>query len=285
MLMGVPRALNLAGISFAAPAAPPATDARARIEWAASLGVRALQLDATAPDLRPRELDRSARRDVASLLRRLEVGFAGLDCSIPPGHFADPAHVDRAVKATCEALTLAADLAALVPAPGSLGTVDSRAGRVVAVTLAAAMSPDVRQTLAHHALACHCTLVDFRWPLPGLDDSNRSGAAPFSAIGSASASMHHAPGMGMGLDTGTLLAAGLDPAKFISRLATRFPGEPTQLRLSDVAASRRVPIGEGELDELTVDVACQVAGYRGFAIIDLRGIPAADQVVPRLWSA
>ncbi len=293
MHMGVPRALNLSGISFADPASSPATNARARIEWAAALGVRAMQLDATSPGIRPRELDRSARRDVASLFRRLEVGFAGLDLSIPPAHFADPAHVDRAVKATCDALTLAADLAALIPSPGSLGAVDSPASRLVAITLPRSISADVRGTLANHATSCHCTLVDFRWPLPefdGADSSGGSGKTGDKGLAIASAATDAAnsplvPGLGIGVDTGILLVSGLNPAKFISRLATRCPGQPAQLRLTDAASSRRVPVGDGELDELSVDVACQVAGYKGFAVIDLRGIPAADQVVSRLWAS
>lgn len=284
MHIGVPRALNLAGISFADPSSAQATNARARIEWAASLGVRAMQLDATSPGLRPRELDRSARRDVASLLRRLEVGFAGLDLSIPPAHFAEAAHVDRAVKATCEALTLAADLAALIPTPDHLGPVDATGSRVISLSLPATLAGDVRDTLANHALSCQCTIADFRWPLPEIENASSGGDA-MTTIAATSTIAQNTPGIGHGLDTGTLLVAGLNPAKFISRLATRFPGEPAQLRLTDAASSRRVPVGDGELDELSVDVACQVAGYKGFAVIDLRGIPAADLTVPRLWSA
>jgi sugar phosphate isomerase/epimerase len=119
-------------------------------------------------------------------------------------------------------------------------------------------------------------------PRGELNHASRGDALP--KIATSSSEAQQTPGIGVGLDTGTLLLAGLNPAKFISRLATRLPGQPAQLRLTDAAASRRVPPGDGELDELSVDVACQVAGYKSFAVIDLRGIPAADLVIPRLWS-
>lgn len=76
----------------------------------AALGFRRVQLAATQPGFRPRELDRSARRDLGATLRRREMTVAGIDLWIPPAHFLDPARVDRAVAATIETLKLAADL-------------------------------------------------------------------------------------------------------------------------------------------------------------------------------
>jgi sugar phosphate isomerase/epimerase len=291
MQLSVPRALNLAGISFSDPLSPAATQPRARVEWAAVHGVRAVQLDATVPGLRPRELDRSARRDIASLLRRLELAFAGLDLSIPVSHFADPAMLDRAVKATQDAITLAADIATLSPSPSGI-TAD--AGRMVAITLPATLGADVRSTLVSHAQSCKVTLADFRWPLPELERPapTSTGRAVHKPDGFASVVVPTASlvatsnpefNFGCGLDTGTLLVAGLNPAKAIARLATLHPGQPAQIRLTDAAAGRRVPLGDGDLDELSVDVACQVAGYRGYAIVDLRGITGADALVRSLF--
>src|SRR5690606_13026801 len=89
-----PAALSIAGVRDdpALKGAGP----RAPIEAAAKAGFRAVALDASAAGLRPRDLDRSARRDLAALLRRLELAFAGLDLWIPPEHFASPEHADRA---------------------------------------------------------------------------------------------------------------------------------------------------------------------------------------------
>ncbi|MCZ6835767.1 MAG: hypothetical protein O7G85_08340, partial [Planctomycetota bacterium] len=71
---------------------------------------RAVQLSATQPGLKPRELDGSARRDLLGTLRRHELIVAGIDFWIPVDHFHDPIHVDRAIGATHGALELAADL-------------------------------------------------------------------------------------------------------------------------------------------------------------------------------
>jgi hypothetical protein len=76
-------------------------------------GCRDVMLDVTDPDLRPKRLDRGGRRDLAALLGRLELRCVGLDLLIPPGHFAAPAHVDRAVQAVLDAVVLAGELRSL----------------------------------------------------------------------------------------------------------------------------------------------------------------------------
>jgi len=73
-------------------------------------GFRTVQLSATAPGLRPRDLDQSARRDVRATLKRIGLSLSGIDLWIPVEHFLDPAHLDRALGATREALELASDL-------------------------------------------------------------------------------------------------------------------------------------------------------------------------------
>lgn len=93
--------------------------ARPFVRWAAERA-DSVVLDATAPDLRPRTLDRSARRDLAAMLRRAEVGLAGLDLLIPRAHFTDAAHLDRAVSAVLAAIDMAAELAPLVQSEARL---------------------------------------------------------------------------------------------------------------------------------------------------------------------
>ncbi len=75
----------------------------------AESGFRCIQLSAALPSMRPRELDRSARRDVLARMRRLEVVLAGIDLWIPLEHFADDTTSDRAMAATMNAIELAAD--------------------------------------------------------------------------------------------------------------------------------------------------------------------------------
>lgn len=86
---------------------------RAAINRLADARFRSIQLSATAPGLRPRELGASGRRDLAALLRRRELLLAGLDCWVPVEHLDDSAHLDRAVAAILAAIHLAADLGAL----------------------------------------------------------------------------------------------------------------------------------------------------------------------------
>ncbi len=105
--MSVPRDPSLA-------ITPLQGSPRERLETAHALGARAVVLDVALPGLRPRELDRSARRGLFALLRRLELRLDGADLPIPPAHFTDPARQDRAlsvVAATCALLAEAAGLA------------------------------------------------------------------------------------------------------------------------------------------------------------------------------
>jgi len=83
---------------------------RSSLDRLARMGFRSVQLSATQPGLRPRELDRSGRRDLLARLRRLQLPAAGLDLWIPAAHFTDPATVDRAVATVGAAIELAGDL-------------------------------------------------------------------------------------------------------------------------------------------------------------------------------
>jgi len=107
-------------VTHTAPKAALATlglgvpDPGAAIECASSLGIRAVSLDAAARGLRPRELSRSQRRGIAAALRRSGLDLAGLDLFIPPEHLVDPAHTSRAIGALESALTMSAEIAALL---------------------------------------------------------------------------------------------------------------------------------------------------------------------------
>lgn len=169
-------AVSLAGLEPGAEA-PWAGGPRSAIAWAAAAGFPAVQLDATAAGIRPRDLDRSARRDLASILRRSGLALSGLDLWIPPAHFADSTRLDRATEATVSAIALAAELADLV---GS--------GRLVSLELPDKLPALVRTTLEHAAHDASVVLADHR---PG-------------ALGNEA--------LAVGLDPAAALAAGTDPA-------------------------------------------------------------------------
>ncbi|MCH2133293.1 MAG: hypothetical protein MK116_06045 [Phycisphaerales bacterium] len=73
-------------------------------------GWRAVQLSAAMPGTRPRDLNASARRDLAAMLRRMELVASGLDLWIPREHFLDSSTVERAVDAIAAGCELAHDL-------------------------------------------------------------------------------------------------------------------------------------------------------------------------------
>lgn len=86
---------------------------RAALTWIAAQRARHAALDTTDPALRPRNLDRPARRELAATLGRLELACGGVDLPIPAEHFESPGTVDRAVAAVLGAVGLLSELRSL----------------------------------------------------------------------------------------------------------------------------------------------------------------------------
>jgi sugar phosphate isomerase/epimerase len=219
--------------------------AREAIEGAARVmtggAQRFVQLDATMPTLRPRELDRSGRRDLAALLKRSGVLASGLDLFIPAEHFGQSATVERAIGAVRSALELIADLAAL-------GAIEA-SGRVLSLTLPEKPVESAVSALGEAAADRAIQIADFASP-------PRSRAVPAIAPG---------------VDAAASLAAGADPGVLIAKLA------PASVRLSDWSGESRVEVGSGRLDVPAFAAAVGVAGVRAPVVIDTRGLsdPAA----------
>jgi len=237
------------GIRLAAAIEPLGPVVREAFATLRAAGVRGVQWPAAAAGLRPRDLDRGARRDLRAVLRRFELELAGLDLPIPPEHFADPARVDRAVAATEEAVRFASEFARVpvcmrLPVPGASGAggadeaASDGAEAAIAAVLAAADRHGVR-------------LADETVPL---------------AVGTP-----HGEVVGLGLDPVALLAAGVDPAGAALEHASAI----VSARLSDLdAAGVRVPPGRGgRLDVVRYRVALEIGGVGGFVVVD-----------PRQWS-
>lgn len=244
--------ISIAGLAPAADApwtVRDRVDARAAIAWVAT-HTRDVQLDATLAGIRPRELDRSARRDLAALLRRLDLQLSGLDLWIPPEHFTDAVHQQRAIDATTAAIELAGELCSLV-GPQSNPT--------VSLTLPEALTLETRNVLIDAALGRGVTLADHR-------------------LG-ASASV---PAIGLGLDPATVLLAGQDPAA----LAAKASAKLGSVRLSDATlVSRALPGDSGaRLDVLALLATLQVIAFPHACVIDPRGLGPADQrCAPSAW--
>lgn len=196
---------------LAATIEPLGPDARESIAAVAAMGYRAVQLSATQPGMRPRELDAGDRRGLRGTLQRLGLVCGGIDLWIPPAHLSDPAHVDRAMSAVDGACGLAADL--------------GRCG--VCVTL-----PERLQSESWHVL---CATAD------------RHGVriADFCVRGTGPEHHSEAPPelVGTGIDPAAILGAGLDPALHAASLGRRV----CAARVVDLLASgMRGPPGEPE---------------------------------------
>lgn len=239
--------LSLAGLERVA-GAPWAAGPRAAIEWAASTGFRAVQLDGAAAGTRARELDRSARRDIAGLLRRHGLALSGIDLWIPPSHFASTAEADRAVAAVVGAADLAAEISKLVP--GSIA--------LVSVTMPEVSAPGVERALEAAGARAGTAVADHAWPV-----------RPESLLG-------------VGIDPAALILANADVPMAVAGLVR----SPSSARWSDLSAGGRVLPGDGKLECAMYDAALSARGFLGYRIVDLRGLrdqaAAAKEILKRL---
>jgi hypothetical protein len=212
---------------LAATIEPLGADPRESIAAAATLGYRAVQLSATQPGMRPRELDSGDRRGLRAALSRMGIVCGGIDLWIPPQHFTDPAHVDRAMSALDGACGFAADL-----------------GRcVVCVSLPAAMPGESWQAVASSADRHGVRIADFA-VRQGADASRAD--VPHELVG-------------CGIDPAALIGAGIEPAMHAASLGRRVtsarivdllssgmrgpPGEPSGARLDLAAFAAALALG------------------------------------------
>ena len=218
---------------------------RRAIDRLAAGAFSAVQLDATLPGIRPRELDRRARRELGAKLRRSSLELAGLDLFVPPHHFTDPTHMDRAMQAATSAIELAGDL-----------------GRVpVSIGLPVAELTADQKELLLEAADGHGA------PLAVQAAERLASAAEWTREAGPAVA-------GLDLDPASLLAAGCDPAA----VAGEHGDELCVARLSDgrrigdgATALERTCPGHGELDVLAYRVALDTANRRrGPVVLELR---------------
>lgn len=224
---------------------------RAGLSAVAAAGFTSVQLDASLPGIRPRELDTGARRDLSASAGRAGLTLAGIDLFIPREHLLSPAHLDRATQALLAAVGLAGDLGR-VPLSVALPVAEMDAD-VGAVLVGAADRAGVR--LAVHA-----------------EDEPEA----LSAWAEASAGI-----AGIGMDPAAHLAARRDPSAIVQQsldLLAVARLNDTHMGLTD---GSRLPVGVGDLDLVGYRVGCDLAPRRvGPVVLDLRGLtdPAAAAV-------
>jgi sugar phosphate isomerase/epimerase len=220
---------------------------RGAVDRIAALGFESVQLDATLKGIRPRELDRSGRRDLHALLRRRGAHPAGLDCFIPPEHYTDVQHGERALHATLHAIELAGDLGKLA----------------VSLTLPVATLPEA----VGSAIVDHADRHDVRLAVHGEDERE----ALLRWIEGVDL-----PALGAGLAPAAVLARKEDPCQAAQQFGRRL----TVARLSDWrqgpgGGGYRCPAGAGQLDLAAYRVSVDLAERRyGPVVLELRGLSA-----------
>jgi hypothetical protein len=153
---------------------------RSALLLAKQAGCVGITLDVTLPGFRPRDLDASARRELAVLVRRHDLALLGLDCFVPKAHLQGPEQA-RAVDALCNALLLLSDLRrhARVGASPVVGTATGLGQPPHALCVACAtpsgLASDVAQHLSSVAREHALVLADSTLPSPLLA-SQRKGS-------------------------------------------------------------------------------------------------------------
>lgn len=228
---------------LAATLAPLGDDPIAGLEALRSIGFLAVQLSATQPGMRPRELDASARRDLLVRLRRLEMRCSGVDLWIPPEHFGSPAHAERALDALRQTISLAADL----------GRVTVSTALPVRTDANAQVLGDVRAVISSTAAHAGVEVADH-----GSD-----------AVTGAWEGTNDDP-IGIGIDPAMLLSLGRDPVASVGRCGQRLRAA----RVVDMLQSgMRAPPGEADGARLQLGeyvLALAGAGFQRSPVADAR---------------
>lgn len=204
---------------------------REAVALSASLGFRAVQLDATHPEARPRALDRSARRDLAALLKRSELELTGLDLWLPPEHLVDGAHVERASDAVVGAIALVRELARLLPTQP-----------VVSLTLPETPDPHVLEAINAAAERDGVRLANHAWPAADTGD--------------------------VGLDPALAIMASASPAKAVTTLGSRLAS--VRLSDAGVAGRTPVGSPSGRLEVMAFAAALAISAPSAPVVADVR---------------
>lgn len=221
---------------------------REAVALAASLGYRAVQLDATHPEVRPRSLDRSARRDLAALLKRSELELTGLDLWLPPEHLASGANVERAGDAVVGAIALVRELAGLLPTQP-----------VLSLTLPDEPDADVMQAISAAAEREGVALANHAWPAAETGD--------------------------IGLDPALVIMAGSSPAKAVTTLGSRLAS--VRLSDAGVAGRTPVGAQTGRLEVTAFAASLAISVPNAPVVADVRQLAdprAGARAALEAWS-
>jgi len=225
------------------------SDPRAAIDLVASQAARGIAIDAMISGMRPRELTRSARRDIAASLRRRELEFTGLDLWIPQDHFTDPINAQRAIEATQQACEMSVEIASLV---------GSRSKPIVSIVLPIDLGEIERIAIGAHAQRVGATIADHQV----IDHE----------------SFTPTPGVGIGIDPTMILMTGNSAGKAITQAGSQL----VAARLSDSSAMGRCVVGApGSQLDLKGYAGALIVASQDWVTLDLRQLPEPIEAIAR----
>lgn len=245
----------------AATLSPLAAEPRQGLEMAARLGVRGVQVSAGQPGTRPRDLDRSGRRDLLVATRRRELAIVGVDAWIRAEDLLDRTTVDAAVDRLLDAIDLAGDLG-----PVPVATRFPNEGGEEAIRAVLASAERVGVQVVDHAVPPRGRAVK-------SESASPSAGGGLIVPGSLEIveTVEPAPGeafdgLGFGIDPPAWLVAGLD---LLDAAGRRIDA----LRLADLTRDgMRIPPGDadGRVDPASLLAIARTGGFEGVPIIDAR---------------
>ncbi|MGP1347050.1 MAG: hypothetical protein ACTS3F_10345 [Phycisphaerales bacterium] len=235
---------------------------RSALEWAGRTGFEFVGIDAADARTRPRLLDRSARRDLASAMRRAELSLGCVELWIPAEHVDDAARADRAVAALLGGVELAGELAALAGGRACFVTaLRSGGGRSDADGDEDGLSAGARAALE---------LVEARAGALGVE----VGEAGWPMLAGEAGSP-----VGVAVDPASIIAGGGDPVGGLS--GAHGAGRLRAVRLNDLGRRGRVAVaGRGEGGRLDAEAFVMTAAALNVThplMLDLSGIAEERQ--------
>lgn len=211
------------------------------IDQIANRDIHCIHLSAATKGLRPRELDKSARRDLLATLTRKSIMLSSIDLLIPNEHWNDNKQVDRALSSTISAIHLAADLGR-VPLSINL-PIDLITNEIKheLITAADGHSTPLAIHIADQSESLHPWLKNLDHPM-----------------------------IGASIDPAIQLQIKNDPVNILSNFANHL----FLARLDDLAISgQRCNIGSGRLDLLAYKIALGTLEKLKAIVLELRELP------------
>lgn len=215
------------------------------LRLAGSLDFSAVELATVAGDIAPEHLTSSGRRHLAHFIRGLGLQLTSLAADMPGLRLTDPGTADECVERTCHVLELAADLK--VP--------------VVTASLGAITHPDTGEPspLALEALRRIGEFADSRGTIYAIRPSYDAGDRLVDILAALAC-----PSIGVGLDPAALVMTGANPLarleRFIEQVVAVQARDGTVGR--DQHAGHEAPLGEGDVDWMTLLAMLTAAEYR-----------------------